>query len=128
MTDATQKYITILPEKFSEDAKKILRMTFQNVLKEIEPKEANELLVQTSPKDSVRAKALALTQKGHSDARGLLPSAAQQKMVVCKFPLDSTPSVNVTCEDYLYLEDESFLNDIIIEFYIAWLKHKVVDH
>ena len=29
-------------------------------------------------------------------------------------------------EDYYCLEDESFLNDVIIDFYFKWIQHKIL--
>ena len=33
---------------------------------------------------------------------------------------------SVTMEDYYCLEDESFLNDVIIDFYFKWIQHKIL--
>ena len=39
----------------------------------------------------------------------------------CQFPLTGINKVDVTTEDYTKLEDETFLNDGIIDFYFNWL-------
>ena len=49
--DETQKRVTILPEKLSDDNKMVLKQYFGNRLQEVESKEANEILVRSSPKD-----------------------------------------------------------------------------
>ena len=33
---------------------------------------------------------------------------------------------SITMEDYYCLEDESFLNDVIIDFYFKWIQHKIL--
>jgi Ulp1 family protease len=33
---------------------------------------------------------------------------------------------SITMEDYYCLKDESFLNDVIIDFYFKWIQHKIL--
>ena len=40
---------------------------------------------------------------------------------LCEFPLGKSPSVTVTFQDYKTLEHDTFLNDIIIDFYLTYL-------
>merc|ERR1719233_2066096 len=49
--DETQKRITILPEKLTEENKAILKTHFGSNVQELESKDANEILVRSSPKD-----------------------------------------------------------------------------
>ena len=49
--DDTQKRITILPEKLTEENKMILKQHFSGKVQELESKDANEILVRSSPKD-----------------------------------------------------------------------------
>ena len=44
----------------------------------------------------------------------------------CQYPLSGKDNVSVSEEDYCTLEDESFLNDTIISFYLNWIQHKIV--
>ena len=55
-SDETQKRITILPEKLISKDKAILKQHFSSSLKEIRSKEANKILVQSSPKGIQRIK------------------------------------------------------------------------
>ena len=41
--------------------------------------------------------------------------------VVCEFPPGRSPSVAVTLRDYRTLQLDTFLNDIIIDFYLSWI-------
>ena len=40
----------------------------------------------------------------------------------CKFPPSGTNSISVRTEDYFCLEEENFLNDVIIDFYLKYLQ------
>ena len=44
----------------------------------------------------------------------------------CQYPASGTSTVSVTQEDYFCLEDESFLNDVIIDFYFKWIQHEII--
>jgi Ulp1 family protease len=45
---------------------------------------------------------------------------------ICKYPLQVS-GVTVTISDYLTLEKDFYLNDIIIDFYLAYLHHRKLD-
>ena len=45
----------------------------------------------------------------------------QDKDLLCEFPLGESPSVAVTFKDYKTLEHDTWLNDLIINFSLAWL-------
>lgn len=51
-TDDTQRRITILPDKITEDAKGILEEIFKDIMEHLDSKTANEILVRSSPMDS----------------------------------------------------------------------------
>jgi len=40
---------------------------------------------------------------------------------LCEFPMGKSPNVTVTFQDYKTLEHDTFLNDIIIDFYLTYL-------
>ena len=50
----------------------------------------------------------------------------QEKDFLCEFPPGESPSVAVTYQDYKTLEHNTWLNDIIIDFFLAWLYKKVL--
>ena len=48
----------------------------------------------------------------------------QEKDLLCVFPPGESPSVAVTFKDYKTLEHDTWINDIIIDFFLAWLYRK----
>ncbi len=129
----------MLPEKISEDMKSILMECLSGKLLEVDHKTANETLVLCSPKDSQslremeveRAKAQAQAGGPATASAALkrpLQSAAQKAALVtyCNFPPNeiSRDSVSIARESYCSLEDETFLNDEIINFYFRWLQER----
>ena len=50
----------------------------------------------------------------------------QENDLLCEFPPGESPSVAVTFKDYKTLEHNTWLNDIIIDFFLAWLYRKVL--
>jgi len=123
--DETQKRITILPEKLNEESKVILKQHFAANLQELESKDANEILVRSSPKDIQKIKEKMMGQVVVQDKRGPGTGSDQPGPVVkyCQYPPDMAGNVSVTNEDYNCLEAEQFLNDVIIDFYLKYLQH-----
>lgn len=121
--DETQKRITILPEKLTEDNKAILKQHFKDLVLELESKEANEILVRSSPKEAnlLRNKMAGVMS---DKLRGLMGGDQQPQVVkYCQFPPDGAGNVSVSNEDYACLEVEQFLNDVIIDFYLKYLQY-----
>jgi len=120
--DETQKRITILPEKLTEENKAVLKQHFESKLQELESKDANEILVRSSPKDIAMLKAKMMG--AHNQAGGSKSTAQVEQAVVkyCQYPPDSPGNVSITNEDYNCLEAEQFLNDVIIDFYLKYIQ------
>jgi len=120
--DETQKRITILPEKLTEDNKAILKQHFGSNVQELESKDANEILVRSSPKDlsMLKSKMGGVNITGPT---GDKRPSEQQVVKYCQYPPDGAGNVSVTNEDYNCLEAEQFLNDVIIDFYLKFLQH-----
>jgi len=120
--DETQKRITILPEKLTEDNKAILKTHFGSNVQELESKDANEILVRSSPKDlpMLKSKMGGVSVPGSA---GEKKAVEQQVVKYCQYPPDGAGNVSVTNEDYNCLEAEQFLNDVIIDFYLKFLQH-----
>ena len=55
-----------------------------------------------------------------------MDSALSGTIKYCQFPLTGINSVSVTSDDYFCLEDENFLNDVIIDFYLRYLQFKIM--
>ena len=54
-------------------------------------------------------------------------SRVQEKERLCEFPPGESPCVTVTYKDYKTLEHDTWLNDIIIDFFLAWLYREVLE-
>ena len=50
----------------------------------------------------------------------------QVKNPLCEFPPGESPTVWVNFKDYETLQYDTWLNDIIIDFFLAWLYRKVL--
>ena len=123
-TDETQKRITILPDKMNDEHKVTLKQHFSAIIQELESKDANEILVRSSPKDIQKMKekmsgglAAAVTEKRAGEGQ---PGPVVK---FCPYPPDMAGNVSVTNDDYNCLEAEQFLNDVIIDFYLKYLQH-----
>lgn len=117
--EETQKRITILPEKLSEENKVVIKQNFTDLIQELESKDANDILVRSSPQENnFRNKML----QGTSGALGDKKSSDTSVTKYCQFPPEGAGNVSVTNEDYACLEVEQFLNDVIIDFYLKYLQ------
>ena len=54
-------------------------------------------------------------------------SRVQEKEKLCEFPPGESPCVTVSYKDYKTLEHDTWLNDIIIDFFLAWLYREVLE-
>ena len=54
-------------------------------------------------------------------------SRVQERERLCEFPPGESPCVTVTYKDYKTLEHDTWLNDIIIDFFLAWLYREVLE-
>jgi len=52
--------------------------------------------------------------------------AASDSAILCEYPIGSRDSVSVSSQDYATLQHDTFLNDIIIDFYLNHLSHNVL--
>ncbi|XP_065214276.1 uncharacterized protein LOC135841305 isoform X2 [Planococcus citri] len=106
--DYSQRRITLLPEKFTEDDKEDIQNYYLNrdVLEELSYVDANKLLVQSVPKDIQKTVRLP-------------PKPVQTIMVYPPPPTKGGISINT--EDYSCLAEDTYLNDVIIDFYLKYL-------
>ena len=54
-------------------------------------------------------------------------SRVQERERLCEFPPGESPCVTITYKDYKTLEHDTWLNDIIIDFFLAWLYREVLE-
>merc|ERR1719412_253028 len=126
--DETMKRLTILPDKMTDDTKNIMVKYYGDLIKELDSKTANEILVRSSPKD---AKIRQLTVQISKDSVPIssirsIRTDPQPIQKYCQYPPTGSSSVSVTNEDYYCLEEESFLNDTTIDFYFKWLQFSIL--
>nr|XP_027226873.1 uncharacterized protein LOC113818870 isoform X4 [Penaeus vannamei] len=130
--DESQKRITILPDKMSEETKSLVKEILSasnpkpngglgtsttsvdigaNLYEELDQKEANEILVRSSPME-----VQSLIKK-----TPVASGANETKTLLIYPPPPQKGGISITTDDYCCLEEEQFLNDVIIDFYLKWL-------
>ena len=127
-SDETMKRLTILPDKMTDDTKNIMMKYYGNLIKEMDSKSANEILVRSSPKD-IKIRQLTQIHKEPAPPNSLArPFRAELQPIqkYCQYPPTGSSSVSVSTEDYYCLEEESFLNDTTIDFYFKWLQFSIL--
>ncbi|KAG0699699.1 Sentrin-specific protease 7 [Chionoecetes opilio] len=130
--DESQKRITILPDRLTEENKNLVKEVFGpcntqgnsgaatststpsdhvNVLEELDHKEANEILLRASS-----AKIQNLVKKSATT-----PAIPETKLLLIYPPPPQKGGISISSDDYCCLEEEQFLNDVILDFYLKWL-------
>ena len=122
--DETMKRLTILPDKMTDEMKAVIMTLYGSMIEELDSKQANEILVRSSPKDSkvrqMQMQQIISNSNASMKKMGGVEQAGNVKY--CQYPPTGSNSVSVTMEDYYCLEDESFLNDVVIDFFFKWLQ------
>ncbi|KAF2356454.1 Ulp1 protease family C-terminal catalytic domain [Trinorchestia longiramus] len=120
--DHTLKRVVIMPEKVSEDSKTVIKNLLKNYtgedgkkihLEELTHEEANIVLIAASGPE-VQA---VVRQTAKSVSQFPQPS----KTLLIYPPPPQKGGISITVDDYQVLEEESFLNDVILDFYLKWL-------
>ncbi|KAK7068711.1 Sentrin-specific protease 6 [Halocaridina rubra] len=120
--DDVLKRIIILPEKFKDEEKIIIKEILtmggntgfsKAKLEELNLQEANEILIKSVPND---VKNVVARDSVRTETKTLLiyPPPPQK----C--------GISITTDDYSCLEEEQFLNDVIIDFYLKYLMQKLL--
>ncbi|XP_076301470.1 uncharacterized protein LOC143219351 isoform X2 [Lasioglossum baleicum] len=125
--DHTHKRITLLPEKLSEESKVVLKSLFsqRQLLEELTSKEANDILVRASPKDTSQIQSLSRRDSQASSLNNSTISSGIQTLTVYP-PPPAKGGIAINTEDYLCLGEDQFLNDVIIDFYLKYLTLEVL--
>merc|ERR1711899_620005 len=93
------------------------------------------MLVKSTPKATAISYQQMLQSQQHQQQQQLLKMKAGESggqpasMKIekyCQYPATGSNTVSITHEDYFCLEDESFLNDVIIDFYFKWIQHSII--
>ena len=140
--DETMRRITMLPERMPDEVKNMLTTFYSNVISELDSKSANEMLVKSTPKTATMSNQQQLQLRGSANESGNkggisgvtsgsnmgsgMTTGPARVEKYCQYPITGSNTVSVTQEDYFCLEDESFLNDVIIDFYFKWIHHSII--
>ncbi|XP_071455706.1 sentrin-specific protease 6-like isoform X2 [Hetaerina americana] len=118
--DETQKRITLLPERMTEDTKARLKSIFcgKDLLVELDSKEANDILVRASPKEVQETIKKSVTS---SPTMSLKTIKDYTQKILIYPPPPAKGGITINPEDYLCLGEDQFLNDVIIDFYLKYL-------
>ncbi|XP_043675797.1 uncharacterized protein LOC122632713 isoform X1 [Vespula pensylvanica] len=126
--DHTHRRITLLPEKLSDESKVALKNIFmirKGLLEELNPKEANDILVRASPKDNSLVPGLTRRYSQTSLSNTSTVNGGIQTITVYP-PPPAKGGIAINTEDYLCLGEDQFLNDVIIDFYLKYLTLEVL--
>ncbi|XP_014616796.1 PREDICTED: uncharacterized protein LOC106793974 isoform X2 [Polistes canadensis] len=126
--DHTHRRITLLPDKITDESKLVLKNVFmvrKGLFEELNPKEANDILVRASPKDNTLTSGLARRYSQTSVSNVSSASSGIQKITVYP-PPPAKGGIAINTEDYLCLGEDQFLNDVIIDFYLKYLTLEVL--
>ncbi|KAG8237674.1 hypothetical protein J437_LFUL015562, partial [Ladona fulva] len=120
--EETQKRITLLPERMTEDTKARLKMlfSFKDLLIELDNKEANDILVRASPKEVQETIKKTVTAASPTMS-GPRPTKDYFQKILIYPPPPAKGGITINPEDYCCLGEEQFLNDVIIDFYLKYL-------
>ncbi|XP_012261070.2 uncharacterized protein LOC105688968 isoform X2 [Athalia rosae] len=125
--DHTHKRITLLPELIEEEAKLILKTIFSpdDLLIELTSKEANDILVRASPKDSLNTSSMTKRPGQTTSTTNNTANGGIQTIMVYP-PPPAKGGIAINTEDYACLGEDQFLNDVIIDFYLKYLTLEVL--
>ncbi|XP_032669782.1 uncharacterized protein LOC116843458 isoform X2 [Odontomachus brunneus] len=125
--DHTHKRITLLPEELTNDSKIKLKNIFspRGKMEELNPKEANDILLRASPKDNQQITSIMRRQSQSSLLNVVSDNGSIQTITVYP-PPPAKGGIAINTEDYLCLAEDQFLNDVIIDFYLKYLTFEIL--
>ncbi|XP_011631462.1 uncharacterized protein LOC105423416 isoform X2 [Pogonomyrmex barbatus] len=123
--DHTHKRITLLPDKLPDDSKAILTSLFSrgDKIGELNPKEANDILIRASPRDCLQS---LITRRSTQNVTTNVGSNDDIQTITVYPPPPAKGGIAINTEDYLCLAEDQFLNDVIIDFYLKYLTLEVL--
>uniref|UniRef100_A0A4Y0ANM4 ULP_PROTEASE domain-containing protein n=1 Tax=Anopheles funestus TaxID=62324 RepID=A0A4Y0ANM4_ANOFN len=120
------KRITLLMESISEEAKSIIRNIFHpNLLEEISIRDAKELILRCSPSRSLNTSNMNVATDANGSGSNEMGDAMEIRKLLIYPPGKGGISINT--EDYMCLAKDQYLNDIIIDFYLNYLKLEMLE-
>ncbi|TGZ49294.1 Sentrin-specific protease [Temnothorax longispinosus] len=124
--DHTHKRITLLPDKLPDDSKAILTSLFSrgDKIGELNPKEANDILIRASPRDCLQS--VITTRKMSQNSANTTGINDDIQTITVYPPPPAKGGIAINTEDYMCLAEDQFLNDVIIDFYLKYLTLEVL--
>ncbi|XP_072750156.1 uncharacterized protein [Anoplolepis gracilipes] len=125
--DPTHKRITLLSDKLPDDSRPKLTALFsrKNKIDELNPKQANDILLRASPRDNQQP--FNTTRK---QSQSLVPNTVSVsdsiQTITVYPPPPAKGGIAINTEDYLCLAEDQFLNDVIIDFYLKYLTLEIL--
>ncbi|XP_012219904.1 uncharacterized protein [Linepithema humile] len=126
--DQTHKRITLLPEKLPDDSRATLKLLFARggKIEELNPKEANDILIRASPRDNQQSQDVVKKQVQGSVIPNSVGVTECIQTITVYPPPPAKGGIAINTEDYLCLAEDQFLNDVIIDFYLKYLTLEVL--
>ncbi|XP_029162560.1 sentrin-specific protease 7-like isoform X6 [Nylanderia fulva] len=127
--DHTHRRITLLSDKLPDDSKPKLTSLFArgNKIDELNPKEANDILVRASPRDNRQPQNIVVTRKQNQSSVPNTVGVNDNIQTITVYPPPPAKGgIAINTEDYLCLAEDQFLNDVIIDFYLKYLTLEIL--
>ncbi|XP_025270325.1 uncharacterized protein LOC105249552 isoform X2 [Camponotus floridanus] len=125
----THRRITLLSDKLPDDSKSKLTTLFSrgNKMDDLNPKEANDILLRASPRDNQQQSINTTTRKQSQSSVPNTVSVSDSIQTITVYPPPPAKGgIAINTEDYLCLAEDQFLNDVIIDFYLKYLTLEIL--
>uniref|UniRef100_W4VR71 Putative sentrin/sumo-specific protease senp7 n=1 Tax=Corethrella appendiculata TaxID=1370023 RepID=W4VR71_9DIPT len=120
-TDETHKRITLVMERMTEESKQIIRTIFtKEKIEEISTRDANELLIRSCNTNKPIGGDNTLANSSTQNSSQTNNEETKIRKILIYPPGKGGISINT--EDYMCLAIDQYLNDVIIDFYLNYLR------
>lgn len=114
--DDAHRRITLVMDRVTEESKSIVKSIFlTEKIEEISARDANELLVRSCSTNKSNE-----NNSNNTTAGGALTDVAEIRKILI-YP-QGKGGISINTEDYMCLAIDQYLNDVIIDFYLNYLK------
>ncbi|KAL6436026.1 hypothetical protein ACFW04_005678 [Cataglyphis niger] len=126
--DHTHRRITLLSDKLPDDSRPKLTSLFShgNKIDELNPKEANDILLRASPRDNQQPPSTITRKQSQSLVPNIVNVSDSIQTITVYPPPPAKGGIAINTEDYLCLAEDQFLNDVIIDFYLKYLTLEIL--
>ncbi|CAL1674391.1 unnamed protein product [Lasius platythorax] len=126
--DHTHRRITLLSDKLPDDSRPKLTSLFSrgDKIEELNPKEANDILLRASPRDNQPPLNTVTRKQSQSSVPNTVSVSDSIQTITVYPPPPAKGGIAINTEDYLCLAEDQFLNDVIIDFYLKYLTLEIL--